>query len=349
MKKILLIRLSAIGDVVMASGLLNAIKAKYPQAHITWLVEPAAAGLLKENTLVDQVVLWPKSDWQAMWREKRWGELWRTIRAFRQRLHSEQFDLSLDTQGIFKSAFLGWLSGAKRRVGVGKKEGSHLFHTETIPRVDEKPNMCSEYIDLAEYLGLNRKDYRMSVAFSSATEQQVKQLMQEEGLKGPYAVFCPFTTRPQKHWFDHHWLELTQTLRQRGYQLVMLGGPGDLEHANAIAAQGDVINLVGKTSLLGAAAVIDGSALLVGVDTGLTHIGIAREVPTVAIFGSTRPYLEPLNDAGRVIYEKLSCSPCRRHPTCGGEFTCMLNIDADKVIHVIDSIVPSDRTVRPSS
>lgn len=337
MKRILLVRLSAIGDVVMASGLLNAIKTQYPDASITWLVEPAAAGLLKENTLVDKVIIWPKTEWKQLWREKRLIALYRAVMAFRKQLKAEDFDVALDAQGILKSAVLGWLSGARRRVGLGRKEGSHFFHTETVARVDEKPNMCSEYIDLAEYLGLSRDDYRMAVQFSDTTREQMKQLLRSEGIEGPYAVFCPFTTRPQKHWFDQHWHALAATLEERGYQLVMLGGPGDAEHAASLASKGNIVNLVGKTSLLGAAAVIDQSALLVGVDTGLTHIGIAREVPTVAIFGSTRPYLEPLNAAGRVIYEKLPCSPCRRHPTCGGEFTCMLNIDAPKVIEVVDS------------
>lgn len=340
MNKILIIRLSAIGDVVMASGLLNAIKAKYPKAHISWLVEPAAAGLLKENPLVDQVIIWPKNDWRALWKNKQYRKLYNAIKSFKNRLHQEQFDLALDSQGILKSAVLAWLSGASRRVGLGGKEGSHFFHSETLPRIDEKPNMCSEYIDVAEYLGLHRDDYIMRVEFSSETKQQALDALRNAGLgpTQPYAVFCPFTTRPQKHWFDSHWQALAEQLQQRNMRIVMLGGPGDSEHAEILEAKFDVINLVGKTSLLGAAAVIDEAQLLVGVDTGLTHMGIARNTPTIAIFGSTRPYLEPLNSSGRVIYESLPCSPCRRHPTCNGEFTCLKNISAEKVIHVLDEM-----------
>lgn len=340
MKKILLVRLSAIGDVVMASGLLNAIKAQYPNAQITWLVEPAAGTLLHENPLVDQVIVWPKAEWKALWQQKKYRELWQTLRAFRARLKGENFDLALDTQGILKSAFLTWLSGAPRRVGLGKKEGSHWFHTETVPKIDEKPNMCSEYIDLAEHLGLHRADYRMRVEFSAQTQDKIKTQLAQQEVSGRYAVFCPFTTRPQKHWFDEHWVALAHALRAEGMEkIVILGGPGDREHAQRLSESFPSVNLAGETSLLGAAAVIDGAALLVGVDTGLTHIGIARNTPTIAIFGSTRPYLEPLNESGRVLYENFPCAPCRRHPTCNGEFTCLKVIDANKVMDVAKELL----------
>jgi len=99
-----------------------------------------------------------------------------------------------------------------------------------------------------------------------------------------------------------------------------------------------LINLAGKTSLLEAIAIIDSSTAVIGVDTGLTHIGIAKDKPTVALFGSTRPYLNPDSDKARVIYEDMSCAPCRRNPTCNGQFTCMRNLTAEKVLHALDEV-----------
>jgi heptosyltransferase-1 len=113
----------------------------------------------------------------------------------------------------------------------------------------------------------------------------------------------------------------------------MLGGPVDRGAAGRIRASGGprLIDLAGETSLLQAAALIDRSALLVGVDTGLSHLGIAYGRPSLLLFGSTCPYLDTSRANARVLYHPLPCSPCRRTPTCNGEFTCMQSIAVNEV------------------
>ena len=92
------------------------------------------------------------------------------------------------------------------------------------------------------------------------------------------------------------------------------------------------MDLTGETSLAQAAAVIRRGALVVGVDTGLTHLGIALARPTIALFGSTRPYLDACRPDARVIWLGMSCSPCRRSPTCSGAFTCLRDITPARVL-----------------
>jgi heptosyltransferase-1 len=98
------------------------------------------------------------------------------------------------------------------------------------------------------------------------------------------------------------------------------------------AATAGTIALAGDTRLPEAAGLIRHAGLLVGVDTGLTHMGAAFATPTVALFGSTRPYLDTGRANGRVIWLGLACSPCRRRPTCNGAFTCLREITAERVI-----------------
>ncbi len=90
--------------------------------------------------------------------------------------------------------------------------------------------------------------------------------------------------------------------------------------------------MAGETSLSQAAALISRARLLVGVDTGLMHMGIAFAVPTIAIFGSTCPYLDTGRDNTRILYKALDCSPCRRRPTCDGRFDCMQEIGVEEVL-----------------
>lgn len=98
-------------------------------------------------------------------------------------------------------------------------------------------------------------------------------------------------------------------------------------------------NWTGNTSLGEAAALVRHAGAVVGVDTGLTHMGIAFSVPTVAIFGSTCPYTQTCRDNARVIWLGLPCSQCRRHPTCSGAFTCLRDISAERVFLELEKVL----------
>ncbi|WP_018954098.1 glycosyltransferase family 9 protein [Thioalkalivibrio sulfidiphilus] len=339
---VLIIRLSAIGDVVMASPLLKAIRCTWPNVHITWLVEPQAMPLLIDNDEIDRIVVWPKGNWKKLFRTLRWWRLIREIRDFLVELRAERYDLALDLQGLFKSGIWAWLSGARERVGLGSREGSGLLMTRVVDRKGGDPRRIgSEYLHLAQELGLQADDFFMHVGVSTADEAAAAEIAQSHGPAG-YVVGCPFTTRPQKHWVEAYWADLARQLYERlGARLVLLGGPGDREAAARIAAAaGEAVdNRVGETSLTGAAAIISHARLLIGVDTGLTHMGPAFNVPTIALFGSTCPYLETGRDNTVVIYHELPCSPCRRNPTCGGRFDCLTGISVDEVMGQVERLL----------
>jgi len=332
--KILIVRLSAIGDVVMASPLIRALRDRYPEAHIAWLVQPEAVPLLAANPRLDEVIVWPRGEWQRLWGEKRYWQLLQTVRRFRRELRARGFDLVLDIQGLLKSGLLAHMTGAPERVGLGSREGSARLMTRVVEPPEGDRRIGSEYRCMAEALGLNSEPFTMDVALSAEDERFAAGLIAERGLQGGYAVICPFTTRPQKHWVEARWPTLAARLREeQGLPVVMLGGPGDRQAAARIsAAAPEIIDLTGRTSLAAAAAVISRARLLVGVDTGLMHMGIAFAVPTIALFGSTCPYLDTGRDNTLILYKALNCSPCRRRPTCDGAFTCMSDIAVDEVL-----------------
>lgn len=339
---ILIIRLSAIGDVVMASPLPGAIRRTWPRARITWLVEPQARALLAHNTEIDRVLVWPKDTWKGLFRGFRWWRLAGEVRAFLRELRAEDYDLALDLQGLFKSGIWAWLSGARERVGLGSREGSGLFMSRVVERGGDERRIGSEYLHLAGDLGLHTNGFHMHVGVSTEDEAAAQRLARAHGPAG-YAVGCPFTTRAQKHWVEGCWADLARQLHDRhGTRLVLLGGPGDREAAQRIATgAGEAVdNRVGVTSLTQAAAIIGRARLLVGVDTGLTHMGPAFGVPTIALFGSTCPYLHTGRDNTVVIYHALPCAPCRRHPTCGGSYDCLTGITVDEVMTQARRLLP---------
>ncbi|MDY0014556.1 MAG: glycosyltransferase family 9 protein, partial [Rhodocyclaceae bacterium] len=135
-------------------------------------------------------------------------------------------------------------------------------------------------------------------------------------------------------WFEDAWQALAPRVQtELGLAPVILGGPGDTAAAAPIAsAAPGILNLAGATTLAEAAALVKHAGLVVGVDTGLTHMGIAFARPTVALFGSTRPYLDAGRPNARVIWLGLECSPCRRRPTCDGAYTCLREITPERVL-----------------
>ncbi len=331
-RRILIVRLSAIGDIVMASGLIPALRQRYPQAQISWICEAGSVPLLKHHPDLHEVIVWPRGEWEALKKAKRWGELWRAVRSFKAQLKARQFDLTLDAQGLMKSGLMAWFTGAPRRVSIIAREGSHLLcHERVVPPPSNSPVIGSEYRYLAQYLGAADGAFQLNLAVGAAPLAKAREATAH--LRAPLVALCPFTTRPQKHWVEASWSELAQALLAQGLQPVLLGGPADRDAAERIA-QGvpGLCNLVGQLKLDETVAAISLCRRLIGVDTGLTHMGTALKVPTVALFGSTRPYLQGPSPFTHVMYDALECSPCRRNPTCDGRFDCMKQYTVARVL-----------------
>ncbi len=341
LNKILLIRLSAIGDIVFATPFLRALRLGHPDAHIAWLVDAGLQDLLQGHPNLDEVIPWPQREWTALWRAGRYGALFGEVRRFARALRARGFDTAIDLQGLLKSGVWAWASGAPTRIGLGSREGSQYLMTRVVAKGGEAQRMSSEYIDLAEVLGLDPGDGAARLAIDTAAAAAARARMADADLvPGRYAVLAPFTTRPQKHWVEAHWRALIPLLRREtGLPVVLLGGPADRLAAARIADGVEVIDWTGQTRLPEAAALIRDAALLIGVDTGLTHMGHAFMRPTVCLFGSTRPYLTTANPHARVIYHALPCSPCKRRPTCNGAFTCLREITPEEVLTEVRAVL----------
>lgn len=340
--RILVVRLSAIGDIVFASPLVSALRRACPEGHIAWLVQPECRALLDYHPGLDETIVCPLGHWRRLWRERRYRELGRGVRALGDTLRQGRFDLALDLQGLLKSGLLARLSGAPDRIGLGSREGSQALMTRIVPRGGNSRRIGSEYLFLAETLGLPTDQFEMAVYYGAADAEFAQEVLSRERLASGYAALCPFTTRPQKHWFEDRWAKLATRLRaDLGVTPVLLGGPRDREAAERMvdAADGLVVNLTGRTSLTEAAALIDRADLLVAVDTGLGHMGIALGTPSLMLFGSTCPYLESTRANARVLYHRLDCSPCKRRPTCGGAFTCMREIQVGEVLAAARDVI----------
>jgi heptosyltransferase-1 len=286
--------------------------------------------LLREHPGLAGFISWPRAQWRDLYRRRQFGALFQAIAAFRRELRNHRFDMALDLQGLLKSGFLAWLSGAKRRIGLGSKEGSQIFMHATYSRqgLDES-RIGSEYLYLATQLGLDVGNFDLAV-FPGEAERQWFERHRGDLFDKDLLVICPFTTRPQKHWPESHWRKLLHQLPLDG-KIVMLGGKADIEAAQHMGKGLNIVNLVGQTTLLQAVQVIQSARCVVGVDTGLTHVGHGFKKPVICLFGSTCPYTDANNPNARILYLAKACSPCHRRPTCEGRFDCLVDLTPDFV------------------
>ena len=341
-KRVLVIRLSAIGDVVFASPLVEAIKRARPDAEVYWLAESTVAPLLKHHAGLKELLIWPRDEWRALFRRGRLWRLSREVLSFRKKLRAHQFDLVLDAQGLLKSALLAWMTGAGTRIGFRSKEPTGWLLTERVPK-DLTPTISSEYRGLAQHIGLETDEFSMTVPLSEPAQGFAERV--HDGR--PYVVFCPFTTRPQKHWPETHWRSLAESALGQGWRVVLLGAPADRPVAERIFTGQAVEDKVGACSLDESAALVSRASLVIGVDTGLTHMGWAFSVPVIALFGSTCPYRVVPGRVGDILYAELHCSPCRRQPTCGGAFDCMSALTPDAVINAAQRYLSTESATAP--
>ena len=341
-KRVLVIRLSAIGDVVFASPLIDSIKRARPDAEVYWLAESTVAPLLSHQTGLKELIIWPREEWRELFRRGRLWKLSREVMSFRHKLRAHQFDLVLDVQGLLKSALLAWMTGAKTRIGFRSKEPTGWLLTKRVPK-NLEPTISSEYRGLAQNIGLETGDFSMTVPLSAAARGFAERV--HDGR--PYVVFCPFTTRPQKHWPEAHWRALAAAALGKSWRVVVLGAPADRPAATRIFAEQAVESKVGDCSLEESAALVSHADLAIGVDTGLTHMGWAFCVPVVALFGSTCPYRVVPGREGDILYAELDCSPCRRRPTCGGAFDCMSALTPDAVMSAAQRYLSTESVAAP--
>jgi len=328
-RRILIVRLSAIGDVIVTTPVSRALRSAFPEAFLAWVVEPRAAEILEANPYLDEVIPWDR---------KKGGLTLGEIRDVTRVLRSRAFDTVLDFQGLLRSALVSRLSGARQVIGntPAREYADRLYHTR-VAKSQSDPSSRQRCLDLLRPLGVVSEDRRMVVCLTAAHREAGGRLLEEAGVgegRG-YVCLAPGTTWPQKHWFEDRWAELARRIRKELELVpVVLGGPGDREAAVRISSAAGVPcgDLTGRTSLLEAAAVLKQAAFTVAVDTGLMHLSAAMETPTVALCGASWFY--GFQDYARLalVREPLPCSPCLHRPTCGGRYDCMLALTPRRVL-----------------
>jgi heptosyltransferase-1 len=338
--RILIIRLSAIGDVIVTTPVARALREAMPDAYLAWVVEPRAREVLAGNPYLDQVIVWDRPK----------GALTpASMLSLHRQLRPLAFDVAIDFQGLLRSALVARLSGARTVIGNREaREHADLLYDVKVSKNTADRSNRQRCLDLLRPLGIESRDRRMAVPVAADQRESASRLLRNEGVAPgePYACLVPATTWAQKHWFERCWSELARLLRRRtGLHPVLMGGPGDVPLAERIReeAGAECAVAAGKTSMREAVALLEGARLTVAVDTALMHASVAVGTPTVALCGASNWPAFADYENFTLLREDMPCSPCLHHPTCGGRFDCMQRLTPERVFAAVEALL--DRRV----
>ncbi len=275
----MLVRLSAIGDVIHAMPLACALRERFPHAYIAWAVEERAAELIEGHAAIDRRIVLPRG-WL-----RRPGEVWRLWRG----LKNLAFDTAIDAQGLTKSAVLAWLSGAKRRIGMDGRWGREISRWLNNDLVDtDGLHAVDRALKLLKPLGIRSPEVRFDVPAGTPDNEAAARLIHDLGLDGGFVLVASGAGWSSKLWpVDRHaavaaWLGRRWNLPS----LLVWGNATECERAEAIiaAAEGHAV-LCPKVTLLQLAAVARRARFALGGDTGPLHLAAAAGARCIGLYG----------------------------------------------------------------
>ncbi len=337
-QRILLTQLRRIGDVVLTTPIIRALREAYPQAHITYLTEAPSEQVLRNNPHVDQVLVLPKRQGPVA----ELGFLWR--------LRRERFDLVLDFFGNPRSALLTWFTGAPRRIGLSLR-GRRRLYSDAVSLPPGRRFAVEHKALLLAPLGLSVSNLLPEV-FPTAAEQAVAEAQLADLGVGPGELLvglCPVSRMPYKVWPAERFAAVADHLIERhGARVLFFWGPGEEHFITQVRAH------MGQTalpsypvpSLMEMAALLARCQLLVSNDNGPRHLAVAVGTPTVGIFGRTHAinWTPPAAPAHRAVEFDPGCKSACTYPACGLE--CLDGVPLSAVVEAVDTLL--DATGSPT-
>jgi lipopolysaccharide heptosyltransferase I len=323
-RRVLIIKPSAIGDIVHALPVLPPLRRRWPEANICWLVTPSCADLVLRHPLLDEAILFERGRFGHGWRNP--AALW-DLAGFMWQLRQRRFDLVIDLQGLFRSAWIARASGAPRRLGFSNaRELAPLFYTDRVDCSWELDHAVERYLKIASALGCGDGPVEFPLAVDDEDRRYVEQWIPPGT---DFAVLLPGTNWATKQWPVQRYAQLVAPLKERfGLECAVAGAAGDAELTRQIPARFDV---TGKMNLRQLVALLERAKLVVGNDTGPMHMAAALGIPLVAPYGPTDPARTgPFQRQESVVRLNLPCSPCYSR-TCSHR-SCMQWLELEPML-----------------
>ncbi|RQD69827.1 MAG: glycosyltransferase family 9 protein [Halanaerobium sp. MSAO_Bac5] len=338
-EKILIIRLSAIGDVIHTLPVAYALRQKFPNAQIDWLVEDKAFPLVNMNPYLDNVIILPRKTWKKEVKEEGIIKTIKSFWKFFKKMRKRNYNINLDLHGLFKSAFSSFMIKPNLRMGPADgRELSNWFYQAKIELKENNLHKVDRNLQLAEALGVNSEIVNYGLKITPVIKSRVNRLFEMENIKSDkkLVIINPFTTWESKNWFLERYFELADKLIEEGYYIIFTGSNADREPINRYQGNEEYYtNLAGKTDLEGLTEVYNRADLYIGGDTGPTHLAAAIGLKVVALMGPTAPETHGPYGKGHTVIQdnSLECIRCW-DKECSRNMQCMKSISVAQVLRI---------------
>jgi heptosyltransferase I len=370
--RILLIKPSALGDVVHTIPVLPKLRARFPTARIDWLITPQNAGLVRHHPDLSGVVLFDRQKIGKFGRS--WSATTKPLRLLKQ-LWQARYELVIDLHGQMRSALITLATGAPVRIGfdrpirrtrrvsehhalrnfprhgwAGAREGSWIAYSHRIPIPRLDIHAIDRYLWLKPILGLDDSPIDSRIYLSAESEAVAEQLLEQFGSQ-QFGALVPGTLWETKHWDPERFAEVGRWLKKQGFDVVVLGRKHDRRRCEQITQLcPGAIDFSGRTTPAELAAIVKRATVCVTNDSGAMHLAVALDCPVVSVFGPTNPvHIGPYDRPQAVVRADLPCSPCnfRRLSQCPHGHACMTQVTATMVIERVESALRANNRHRP--
>ncbi|BCS34651.1 ADP-heptose--LPS heptosyltransferase [Luteitalea sp. TBR-22] len=343
--RVLLVRLRLIGDVVFTTPVIGALRRALPDAHLSYLIEPAAAPVVRHHPGLDEVILAPRTrGWRRLRDDWRLGT----------QLRRERYDVVLDLHGGPRASLLTWLSRAPRRIGFDV-QGRHWMYTDVVPRPREirpRHSVENQWDVLPAFLPdlppPTRETDPVVMVHDPAAEASVDAWLATEGLSGDHRLIVVHVSAGNafRRWPLTSFAELAVrlTARDAKRRIILTSGPSEAAAAADVVrlarerrpSSPEAVRTCGDMSLDQLHALIGRAALYIGGDSGPLHVAATTRTPIVGLYGPTlpvrsAPWRDPRYFSAAVDVGALPCRPCEQRVCAPGDFRCLAHITVDAV------------------
>ncbi len=355
-ERLLILKVSSMGDIVHASPVAAALKRAFPHLYIGWIAEDRHAGVMEGSPRIDKLHIIPHRALRA----KPFGrEAWRIVLYLAREVRAERYQVALDLQGLLKSALWGVLGRVPIRYGAHRLRELTPLLLRRIPIPERSDrHVVQQYLDAARWLGasgefpelytkpddanLPEPPVEFPLFVPDEARQQLASKLAQLGTDGkPLITINPSAGREWKRWDITKFAELSDRIESEwGAAVVFLGGPGDkpLEERLRELKKRPLRSLIGRTTLKEAMAAVERSAVHLCGDTGTAHIAAALRVPVVSLYGPTSPdRTGPYGQRARALYKRPLCTACPPDKCLRKE--CLQWITVEEVMQAVQPLL----------
>lgn len=338
-KRILIVRTDRIGDVLLSTPVIKALRDNFPSAYIAMIVSPYAKDIIEGNPYLDEVIIYDKDATHRSWAS--------SIK-FASSLKKKRFDLAIILHPTNRVHLVTFFAGIPKRIGYNRKFGFLL--TDTIKHTKQlgQKHELEYNLDLIRYLRIKPQSKNVFMPLKPESERWIEELFKQEGINKSDRLLAihPGASCPSKIWpIERFALVSDRLVEKYGFKVLIIAGPKDMGLADrAVKIMHNLaINLAGKTSVSQLASLLKRCQLFISNDSGPVHIASSLGTPVISIFGRNQKGLSPMRwgpigKNSRVLHKEVGCIKCLAH-NCAKDFICLKAITVEDVLNTVDLIL----------